>query len=191
FLAYVSARSAGVTRGLAEIPSSLPVAYPTMVIAVGLLWAVLSLPIGLYGTIWVLILAYSIAFIPHSLRFISGPMLQIHRDLEEVSRISGASLLQTLRKIHVRLLRPELLAAGIYVFMLTFKDLGVAVMLVTYRNPVFSALLYSVWNVGEQTIAAAISVIFVLALGGVLLVVRLVFGSVPLTPRMDVKAKRA
>ena len=160
-------------RGLLEGMGMLPIAFPGLVLGVGLLWAFISLPIGIYGTLWVIILAYIIKYIPHGIRFESEPLLQIHPELEDASRISGASLLYTIRKITLVLLKPAIIGGWVYIALITFRELGAAILLVSPGNEVISAVLYTMWAGGhiEHTIAAIMilaaiiwSTIFVVAI---------------------------
>lgn len=156
FITYYSLRSRVKGRGLLEGMGMLPISFPGLVLGVGLLWAFISLPIGIYGTIWVIILAYIIKYIPHGVRFVSEPLLQIHRELEDASRISGASILYTIRRITLVLLRPALVGAWVYIAMISFRELGTAILLISPGNEVISAVLYTMWAGGhiEHTVAA-------------------------------------
>ena len=173
FFTYYSLRSKVKGRGLLEGMGMLPIAFPGLVLGVGLLWAFISLPIGIYGTLWVIILAYTIKYIPHGIRFESEPLLQIHPELEDASRISGASLLYTIRKITLVLLKPAIIGGWVYIALITFRELGAAILLVSPGNEVISAVLYTMWAGGhiEHTIAAIMilaaiiwSTIFVVAI---------------------------
>ena len=173
FFTYYSLRSKVKGRGLLEGMGMLPIAFPGLVLGVGLLWAFISLPIGIYGTLWVIILAYIIKYIPHGIRFESEPLLQIHPELEDASRISGASLLHTIRKITLVLLKPAIIGGWVYIALITFRELGAAILLVSPGNEVISAVLYTMWAGGhiEHTIAAIMilaaiiwSTIFVVAI---------------------------
>ena len=173
FFTYYSLRSKVKGRGLLEGMGMLPIAFPGLVLGVGLLWAFISLPIGIYGTLWVIILAYTIKYIPHGIRFESEPLLQIHPELEDASRISGASLLHTIRKITLVLLKPAIIGGWVYIALITFRELGAAILLVSPGNEVISAVLYTMWAGGhiEHTIAAIMilaaiiwSTIFVVAI---------------------------
>jgi len=163
-ITYSSLRVRIKGGGLLEGLGMLPISFPGLVLGVGLLWAFISLPIGIYGTVFALILAYTIKYIPHGVRFLSEPLLQIHRELEDASRVSGASLLYTLRRIVAVLVRPALVGGWIYIAMISFRELGAAVLLVTPKTPVISAELYYIWSAGhvEHVIAASIVLIAVL-----------------------------
>lgn len=169
-ITYYSLRSKVKGRGLLEGVGMLPIAFPGLVLGVGLLWAFITFPIGIYGTIWVIILAYIIKYIPHGIRFVSEPLLQIHRDLEDASRISGASTLYTLRRITIALLRPALTGGWVYIFMISFRELGAAVLLVTPGNEVISERLYTMWTGGHFEFAVAASMLLVVAIWSIIII---------------------
>ncbi|HEV2225274.1 MAG TPA: iron ABC transporter permease [Nitrososphaerales archaeon] len=173
-VAYSTTRQKLRLGRAAELASSLPLAFPTIVLGVGLLWALVRSPLPLYGTIWALTLAYTTRYIPVVTRFLSSPILQIGRELEEMSRICGATASRTIWRILVPLLRPSLLAAVVYVLIVSAKDLGAAIMLSTGTNSVFAAALFNVYS-EEPLIAVAGGFIFVISMSLVLLVVTAVF----------------
>lgn len=168
FLAYSSVRRSGTFRRSVELLAFIPLAFPTMVLGVGLLWALAYSPLPLYGTVWALVIAYTVRYVPIASRFLTGPMLQVGRELEEMSRVCGASQFQSLRKVFVPILKPSILAAGLYVFIVSIKDLGAAVMLITSSSTLFSAALYTIWSSGETLQAAAGGVVYVGVLASIL-----------------------
>jgi iron(III) transport system permease protein len=160
-LAYYSLKSKIKHKGIIEGISMLPISFPGLVLGVGLLWAFITLPI--YGTVWILILAFIIKYIPHGIRFISEPLLQIHKDLEDASRVSGGSIGYTLRRIVLSLLRPAMLGGWIYVAMITFRELGTVVLLVSPQNQTISFTLFNMWYTGYIEKAVAASMVLILA----------------------------
>ena len=174
FIVYYSQKSRVKGRGILEVFAMLPVAFPGLVLGVGLLWTFISLPIGIYGTIWAFVLAYVIKYVAHGVRFTSEPLLQIHHDLEDASRVSGASTLYTIRRVTLVLLRPALIGGWAYIAMITFREIGAAILLLTPGNEVISATLFRVWSSGhiEQAIAAIILLTF--ALWAAIIIVSLV-----------------
>ena len=96
--------------GAIDVISTLPVAIPGLVIGVAYLWAWIGLPGGLYGTIWILALAFIARFMPDTIKALSTSLLQIHRELEEAAWICGKGLLGTIRTIVLPLARPGVIA---------------------------------------------------------------------------------
>jgi iron(III) transport system permease protein len=169
-VAYASGRQKGRLGRAAELASSLPLAFPTIVLGVGLLWALVSSPLPLYGTTWALTLAYTTRYIPVVTRFLSGPILQVGKELEEMSRICGAGAARTLQRVLLPILRPSLLAGAVYVLIVSAKDLGAALMLSTGTSSLFAASLFNVYS-EEPLIAVAGGFLFVASMALVLLVV--------------------
>src|SRR4029079_11068660 len=90
-LVWIIYRSAMRGRGLLAYVVMFPQAVPRFVLALGLLWALLMVPVGVYGTIWILLLAYLTVFLPMGVRAIAGVVLQVDKSLEESARVCGAS----------------------------------------------------------------------------------------------------
>src|SRR5438445_12393734 len=113
-----------------------------VVLGIRLLWDVLRSPPPIFVTVWVLALAYTIRYVPIVSRFLSGPLVQLAKELEEVSRICGAGVGTTLRRIVVPILKPSLTAGAVYVFVVSIRDLRPAVLLITGHSALLpSALL--------------------------------------------------
>jgi iron(III) transport system permease protein len=149
---------------------SIPLALPPIVLAVGVFWSVLYFDIGLYGTVWALVYAYTLRYVPLVIRFLSGPMLQIHKDLDESAILYGGGVVRTLTRITLPLLWGAVSAAALYVFIRTFTDLGIAVLLVTRESTVLSTTLFALWNTGEKLTVVAGGVVYVFFLLLLLLV---------------------
>jgi iron(III) transport system permease protein len=130
------------------------------VLAVGIFWSVIYVDIGLYGTIWALVYAYSLRYIPLVIRFLSGSLLQIHRDLEDSAIVHGGGVFTTITRITIPLLRTAVSSAALYVFIRTITDLGVAVLLVTHNSTVLSTTLFALWNTGERLTVVAGGLIY-------------------------------
>ena len=92
-IAYVVQRTTLKGRRALDLIAILPIAIPGLIIGLGYLWTWISLPIGIYGTLWIIILAYVSQFSPQGVRAISGSLVQIDPELEESSRLCGAGLL--------------------------------------------------------------------------------------------------
>ena len=158
----------------------LPLTIPSLLIGYGLLWAFLTIKTNLYGTIGVLIIAFSLSYLPQGIRVMSGSIVQIHSDLEEASRVSGAGLFSTLRNIIFPLVRNSVIGGWIYVFIVSFKAVGNIVLLATPQNQVFSTYVWALYTSGSGSVAngnlAAASVILMIILwvliGSMLLIQR-------------------
>ena len=147
-----------------EFFAFLPVTVPGLVFGVALilLWA--SAPIPVYGTLWLLLIAYVTRFMPYGIRFVSGSMLQIHNELEEAASASGASWWQTFRTVTLPLLRPGLVAGWIYACIISFREFSASVLLVGPGTNVLSVQLFNFWQGGYVTEVAAMGVLMVFML---------------------------
>lgn len=174
-LTYISRRRKIRGAGLLEGFGTLPLAFPGFILGLGLLWTFLTVPIGVYGTVFVLMLAFLVKYMPHGIRFSTGALVQIHNSLEESSAITGAEWTYTVRRIILPLLRPALLSAWVYVFVLTFRELSSIIFLVTPNNQVIAAILWDLFVNGSVELLAATSMILTLFLWLVVILGTIIF----------------
>ena len=128
-LAWISYRSRMPGRSAMEFLIMVPQAVPRLVFGLGLLWAWINIPIPIYGTLWLLAIAYFTVFMPLGLRTIAGVVLQVDKSLEECARVCGAGWTYQMRTITLPLLRPGLVAAWLLIFIASVRELGVSVFL--------------------------------------------------------------
>ncbi len=146
-------------RSAIDVVSTLPVAIPGLVVGVAYLWAWIGLPGGLYGTIWILALAFIARFMPDTVKALSTSLMQIHRELEEASWICGRGLLATIRSIVLPLARPGVIAAMTLLFILAIRELGSSLFLYTSNTMVMAVLLLDYYEGGNIGITAAFSIV--------------------------------
>ena len=158
-ISYISRRGKFRGRGLLEGIGTLPIAFPGFVIGLGFLWTFLTLPLKIYGTLAVIVLAFMVKYLPHGIRFTAGAVAQIHRDLEDSSSIVGAQWTTTVRRITLPLLGPAVISGWVYVFVISFKELSSIIFLITPRNEVLATTLWDLWVNGSSEILAAASVL--------------------------------
>ncbi len=158
-VAYIVHRTRLPGRRALDLVTVLPVAIPGIIIGLGYLWSWISLPIGLYGTLWIIILAYVSQFAPQATRAIAGSLVQIHPELEESSRLCGAGFLTTLRLIVVPLARPGIVSAMILLFVLSFRELATALFLYTSGTQLFSLAMFDFWQRGSTGLVAAMALV--------------------------------
>ncbi len=143
-ISYITRRSKLRGRGLLEFFSWLPWAVPGLLLAVGLLWVFLGsvrILVGLYGTLYILILAMIIKEMPMGTRVMDGTMVQIGKELEESSRMSGAGWIYTFRRILVPLLAPTYTASAVMLFLSSIRDISLVVLLYSPKWRVLSILM--------------------------------------------------
>jgi iron(III) transport system permease protein len=146
-------------RWLLEHLGNLPLVLPGIVLGIAVLRTYLNLPIPIYGTVWILVVAYVARYVPFGIRFGETGLLQIHFELEESARMSGAPLLTVLRRIVVPLMAPALASGWIYVFLLSVKELSVAMLLYGPQSRVVSVAMFELWGNGQVTELAAFCVV--------------------------------
>ncbi|HKO70320.1 MAG TPA: iron ABC transporter permease [Bradyrhizobium sp.] len=151
-------------RGI-DLISTLPVAIPGLVIGVAYLWAWIGIPGGLYGTIWILALAFIARFMPDTVKALSTSFLQIHRELEEAAWVCGKGMLGTIRSIVLPLARPGVIAAMTLLFVLAIRELGSSLFLYTSNTMVMSVLLLDYYEGGNLGKTAAFSLVQTVLLG--------------------------
>lgn len=127
----------------------LPVAVAGLVAGMAYLWAWISLPIGIYGTVTILILAYISRFTPQGLKAVSSSMVQIHPELEEASRISGCGVTGTIWRILFPLVKPGVFSAVTLVMLLCVRELSTSIFLYTSKSIVMTVLVYDLWESGQ------------------------------------------
>ena len=174
-LTYISRRKNIRGAGLLEGFGTLPLAFPGFILGLGLLWTFLTIPIGVYGTVFVLMLAFLVKYMPQGIRFANGALIQIQDDLEESSSVTGAEWTYTVQKIILPLLKPALISAWIYIFVLTFRELSSIIFLVTPNNQVISAILWDLFVNGSVELLAATSMLLTLFLWTVVIIATILF----------------
>jgi iron(III) transport system permease protein len=158
-IGYTINRTTLPGRRSIDVISTLPVAIPGLVIGVAYLWAWIGLPGGLYGTIWILALAFVARFMPDTVKALSTSLMQIHRELEEAAWICGKGLLGTIRSIVLPLARPGVIAAMTLLFVLAIRELGSSLFLYTSNTMVMAVLLLDYYEGGNVGITGAFSLV--------------------------------
>jgi iron(III) transport system permease protein len=152
-------------RRTIDLISTVPVAIPGLVVGVAYLWAWIGIPGGLYGTIWILALAFIARFMPDTVKALSTSFLQIHRELEEAAWVCGKGTLTTIRTIVLPLARPGVIASMTLLFVLSIRELGSSLFLYTSNTMVMSVLLLDYYEGGNVGKTAAFSLVQTVLLG--------------------------
>jgi iron(III) transport system permease protein len=158
-LVWIIYRSRAPGRGVIEYIVMFPQAVPRVVFGLALLWAWLNMPIPIYGTLWLLALAYFTVLLPLGVRTLGGVVLQLERSLEECARVCGASWLYQLRTISVPLLRPGILATWLLLFMASVRELGASIFLMGPNAKVIAPSIVSAWFTSGTELTAAMALI--------------------------------
>jgi len=158
-IGYTVHRTQLAGRRAIDILATLPVAIPGLVVGVAYLWAWIGLPGGLYGTLWIMALAFVARFMPDTVKALSTSFLQIHKELEEAAWICGQSVLGTIRTIVLPLARPGVISAMTLLFVLAIRELGSSLFLYTSDTTVMAVLLLDYYEGGNTGKTAAFSVV--------------------------------
>jgi iron(III) transport system permease protein len=151
-------------RWLLDNLASLPMVFPGLVLGLALMIFYLNVDVGVYGTMWILFIAYVTRFMPYGLRFNTTSMLQIHKELEESAAMSGAGWGTTFRRIVLPLLKPGLLSGWIYIMIVSIRELSSSILLYSPGTEVVSIIIWELWENGQYVELSALGVLFILML---------------------------
>ena len=151
-------------RWILDNLASLPMVFPGLVLGLALMIFYLNVDIGVYGTMWILFIAYVTRFMPYGLRFNTTSMLQIHKELEESAAMSGAGWLTTFWRIVLPLLKPGLLSGWIYIMIVSIRELSSSILLYSPGTEVVSIIIWELWENGQYVELSALGVMFILML---------------------------
>jgi iron(III) transport system permease protein len=161
-MSWMVVRRRETVRWLLDVIVSLPLVFPGIVLGIAVLVQFLHLRfIPVYGTLWIVIFALALKFLPYGMRFFYSSLLAIDRQLEESARMCGAGSFRVLRAIVLPLTMPALMATWIYVFMNAIRDLSTAVLLTGANNSIVSVVILNLWDNGEVPQLAALSILIV------------------------------
>jgi iron(III) transport system permease protein len=172
-ISWLIVRSRSRLRYLLEFGAFLPHALPEVIMAIGaLLLALFVLPkmIPLYGSVWLIAIVYVVSRIAFATRALNSSLLQIHRELEEVAYTAGLSPVRTSWRILVPLLRPTLMSIWIWTAILVYRELTVAVFLISQESITLPAVIWSYWFSGAINQAAAVTLLMTLVLTPLILI---------------------
>jgi len=170
-LAWIIQRSQLPGRGVLEYIVMFPQAVPRLVFAFGMMWAWLVFPIPIYGTFWVLLIAYLTVFLPLGVRTISSVIMQLDKSLDECGQVCGASWGYRIRSITAPLLKPGLIAAWVLIFVASVRELGASILLMGPQSKVLTPAIVEAFFSTSSELTAAMSLIqtFVVGVAMVLL----------------------
>jgi iron(III) transport system permease protein len=151
-------------RWILDNIASLPMVFPGLVLGLAIMIFYLNFDIGIYGTIWIMFVAYITRFMPYGLRYNTTSMLQIHKELEESAAMSGASWFTTFRRIVLPLLKPGLVAGWIYIMIVSIRELSSSILLYSPGTEVVSIVIWELWENGQYVELSALGVLLILAL---------------------------
>jgi iron(III) transport system permease protein len=173
-LVYVLIRTKLRGRVLLDFISSLPIGIPGIVFAMGILVAYIRTP--LYGTLWVMGLAYITAFLPIGMRNTNAIFLAISPELEESSRTCGSSWISTLKNISIPLMKSGLIGGWLILFLIFVKEINTSILLFSSGNEVMAIVLFQLLEEQSAPVVATYAVILTSVLLVVVCVIRGIVG---------------
>jgi iron(III) transport system permease protein len=158
-VSWISQRTRLRGRMLLEYAVLSPIAVPGMAFAIGVMFLWLRAPIEMYGTMWIIIIAFIGRFTGYAVRTISGSLVQVHPELEESARISGCGWFGTLTKITLPLIRPSIVSSWILLYSIFITELSMVILLHTTDTRTFSILTFETWYAGNFSLVSGLSLL--------------------------------
>ena len=175
-VAWIIVRTSWRGKGALDFLAFSPIAMPGLVLGIAILWLYLVLPLPVYGTLWILLIAYVTKYLPFGMRACSSSMLQIKKELEEASEASGASWSYTFKRVILPLLAPGFVAGWIYVITHSFRELSTSIMLYRSGTEVISIVLFELWDGGQYPQLSALGMVLIVILLAISLIARAIGG---------------
>jgi len=160
-VAWIAVKSKLKGRGILDLLAFIPIAIPGIVLGVSLIYVYLTLPIPIYGTLWILLLAYTTKYMPYGIRVTTATIIQISDELEEASALSGATWSTTFRKVTLPLLIPSFMAGWIYIAMVSLRELSTSILLYGYGSEVLSIVVFDLWEGGQYPTLCALGMMMI------------------------------
>ncbi|HVI88040.1 MAG TPA: iron ABC transporter permease [Dongiaceae bacterium] len=164
---FLALRRSRLARTI-DLLADAPYAVPGIVLAIGVILVLLPplpyLHVSLYGTIWIILIAYLARSLPLALRPTAAAFEQLDRALDEAGQIAGAGLLRRLRRILMPSVAPSLVAGAILVFMIAFTELTVSALLWSTGHETLGVVVFMLHGEGNTTGAAALAVLMILVI---------------------------
>ena len=175
FISWIVIRTKLPGRGILDGMAFIPQSIPGIVIGLALIMVFLTFPfnrLGIYGTVWVIIIALLSQYIAFGTRIMNGAIIQIHKELEEAAYVSKAGTAKTILTITLPLLFPAFVAGWVWSAVEAMRSFGAPLMLASRKSQVISVMLWSYWNDGSISLASALGVLLILVLIPLTLVMR-------------------
>jgi iron(III) transport system permease protein len=171
-VAYITTRTQYVARRPLELISWLPWAIPGIVAGLGMLWAYITLPVPLYGTLVLLVIVLVTTGLPLGTRLMSGVMVQLGRELEESSRVHGASWQYTFLHVVAPLLKPALAGAFLLLFVGFSRAVSATILFVGPGTELLAVTLFSYSQAGRFQLVSALAIVLMVINVSALIVAR-------------------
>ncbi|AOB33835.1 iron ABC transporter permease [Bordetella sp. H567] len=162
-VSYLAARRAIWGTQILGMLATAPVAIPGIVLGVGLFLSYANPTFQLYGTLWILLIAFVTIELPAGYQQISSAFTGVHPELEEASRILGASRLRALWQITAPLLRTSVIATWCFVFVGTIRELSATILLTTANTKLVSVIIYDLNESGDLGAICVLGILLLVA----------------------------
>jgi iron(III) transport system permease protein len=169
-IGWIDLRSRIPGRKLLDYASLIPLGLPGIVMAVALIQFWLAMPLALYGTLAILLLAYVGRYIPLGVRAANASLRQVDPSLEESAQILGASWFTTMREVTLPLIRPGLFAGWLLVFVPVIQELSASILLFSSSSITLAVAVYNLYETGYIEPVAALAIINMLIIGAAIAV---------------------
>jgi iron(III) transport system permease protein len=169
-IAWVVIRTRLPGRKALDILAFSPIAIPGTVMGIALLWLYLTLPIPIYGTLWILLVGFVGKYMTFAVRSSYASLTQIHQELEEASTSCGAPWARTFTRVTLPLMAPGLLIGFLFILSLSFRVLSLPVMISHVNTRMLPSFIFDLYDQGKYEVLSALGVlimIFLLAIAGV------------------------
>lgn len=158
-LAYAATRRLVWGAGALGALASVPLAIPGIVLAVGLFIVYTRPPLALYGTVWILFVAYLTKYLPVAYTANRAAVFGVHASLEEAARSLGGTPWAAFRDVALPLMRPGLVSAWLLVFLPALRELSSAILLFTANSRVVSVVIYELYEEGRWEAVSTLGVL--------------------------------
>jgi iron(III) transport system permease protein len=187
-IGWIDLRTKIPGRRLLDYISLIPLGLPGIVMAVALIQFWLRMPIALYGTLGILLLAYTARYIPLGVRAANSSLRQVDPSLEESARILGASWGMTMREITLPLIRPGLFAGWILVFVPAIQELSASILLFSSDSITLAVAVYNLYETGYVEPVSALAIVNMAIIGAAIWIANRLSGAKRDTERVGVTA---
>jgi iron(III) transport system permease protein len=169
-ISWIDLRTRIPGRKLLDYAALIPLGLPGIVVAVALIQFWLAMPLALYGTLTILLLAYVGRYVPLGVRAANSSLRQIDPSLEESAQILGASWMTTMREVTLPLIRPGLFAGWLLVFVPVVQELSASILLFSSSSITLAVAVYNLYETGYIEPVAALAIINMIIIGAAILV---------------------
>jgi iron(III) transport system permease protein len=164
---WVVLRSSIRWRAVFDLIAFLPHAIPNVIFGIAALLValfVLDKVVPIYGTIWMLLVVFVIARLSYGTRMTNSGLIQINRELDECAEVCGAKTWDIIRSVLVPLLSATILYTWMWVALLVYRELTLAVLLTSVDNVTLPIVIWGTWQGGSSGVAAALSLLMLIGM---------------------------